>query len=168
MIGWLEFNPMANKLISKIKSPVALRRILSKKKSKAVFTNGCFDLLHPGHVTYLEGARKLGDLLIVALNSDESVKRIKGPERPINPLEDRLTVIAALESVDYVTWFGEDTPLEIIRQLRPKILVKGADWKEKPVVGSEDVLSWGGCVRLLKYVEGRSTTAIIAKMKKVR
>src|SRR4051794_27733199 len=118
-------------LLSKIKSPSALRKILSgtpsrsssrsssqtfanKKKKRAVFTNGCFDLLHKGHVTYLERARKLGDVLIVALNSDASVRKLKGPERPLNRLADRLEVIAALESVDFVTWFEEETPLDLI------------------------------------------------------
>jgi rfaE bifunctional protein nucleotidyltransferase chain/domain len=150
-------------LASKVKSPASLKRILAKTKKKAVFTNGCFDILHKGHVTYLEQARKQGDLLIVALNSDSSIKSIKGPNRPINCLEDRLEVLAALESVDYVTWFETDTPLDLITLLRPKILVKGGDWKANQIVGSTEVLSWGGKVRSLAYVEGRSTTQIIAK-----
>lgn len=130
-----------------------------------VFTNGCFDLIHKGHVTYLEKAKNLGDVLVVALNSDISVQRLKGPTRPINPLKDRLEVIAALESVDYVTWFGEDTPLNLIQLLRPKILVKGGDWKLDQVVGAEEVLGWGGKVKLISFVPGRSTTGMIARVK---
>lgn len=153
-------------LMSKIKSPLALRRNLSKVKGKVVFTNGCFDLLHKGHVTYLERAARLGSCLVVALNSDASVSKLKGPTRPINPLEDRLEVIAALESVSFVTWFESETPLDLIRLLQPDILVKGGDWKVDQIVGAQDVLSWGGKVRSLKYVQGRSTTEIIAKARK--
>lgn len=151
--------------ITKIKSPPALKRALRHTHKRVIFTNGCFDLLHKGHVTYLEKARKLGDLLVVALNSDSSVQRMKGPARPINPLADRLEVIAALESVDYVTWFEEDTPLHLILMLQPKILVKGGDWKPDQIVGSKEVHSWGGIVRSLRYVPGRSTTAMISKAK---
>jgi D-beta-D-heptose 7-phosphate kinase/D-beta-D-heptose 1-phosphate adenosyltransferase len=156
------------KLLSKVKSPAALQRLLAaaqKKKARTVFTNGCFDLLHKGHVTYLEQARKLGDLLIVAVNSDDSVKRLKGPERPINALADRIEVLAALEAVDFVTWFEEDTPESLIRLLKPRVLVKGGDWKVDQIVGSKDVLSWGGKVRSLPYVQGRSTTQMIEKAK---
>ena len=131
-------------LLSKIKSPDALKRVLAKTKRRTVFTNGCFDLLHKGHVTYLEKARAQGDLLIVALNSDASVQRLKGPERPINELADRLEVLAALEAVDYVTWFEEDIPLNLILKLRPKVLVKGGDWKVSDIVGGPEVLGWGG------------------------
>lgn len=150
---------------SKIKSPAGLRSVLRKSRKKVVFTNGCFDLIHKGHVTYLERAGKLGSLLVVALNSDASVKRLKGPSRPINSLPDRLEVLAALESVDYVTWFDEDTPLELIRLLKPHVLVKGGDWKIDQIVGAQDVISWGGKVRSLVFVEGRSTTQIIEKAK---
>jgi rfaE bifunctional protein nucleotidyltransferase chain/domain len=150
---------------SKIKSPTALARI--SKRKKFVFTNGCFDLLHPGHVSYLQQARKLGAGLIVALNSDDSVRMLnKGPGRPLNTLADRMEVIAALESVDYVTWFEEETPLLVIRKLRPKVLVKGGDWRADQIVGGTDVISWGGKVKSLPYVEGKSTTNIIKKMKK--
>jgi rfaE bifunctional protein nucleotidyltransferase chain/domain len=150
-------------LTSKIKSPLGLKRSLSRLKKRTVFTNGCFDLLHKGHVHYLEKAQKLGDLLIVALNSDASVKRLKGQTRPINPLEDRLEVMAALESVDFVTWFEEDTPLELIRLIQPQVLVKGGDWKPDQIVGSEDVLANGGKVLSLQYIEGKSTTQMIAR-----
>ena len=130
-----------------------------------VFTNGCFDVLHKGHVTYLQEARNLGDGLIVGLNSDESIRRLKGPQRPLNSLQDRLEVIASLESVDWVTWFEEDTPLELIHRFRPQILAKGGDWKVDQIVGASEVLSWGGAVQSIPFVEGRSTTALIAKAK---
>ena len=151
------------KSISKIRSPKALKRQLSGKSKKVVFTNGCFDILHKGHVQYLENAKALGDILVVAVNSDASVRKLKGPERPINPLGDRMEVIAGLASVDYVTWFEEDTPLLLIRFLKPRFLVKGGDWKAEQIVGGQDVLSWGGKVRSLKFVPGRSTTQIIAR-----
>jgi len=158
------------KLTSKVKSPQALRATLKRLKKarggknlKFVFTNGVFDLLHKGHVTYLERARGLGDALIVALNTDASVQRLKGPERPLNSLADRLEVMAALEAVDFVTWFDTDTPLELIRLAHPDILVKGGDWKPNQIVGAPDVLAWGGRVKSLPYVEGRSTTKIIEK-----
>jgi rfaE bifunctional protein nucleotidyltransferase chain/domain len=150
----------------KIKSPKALQKIVAaarKSRKQVVFTNGCFDILHRGHVTYLERAKKLGHVLVLALNSDESVERLKGPERPINRLSDRIEVMAALESVDYVTWFDEDDPIELIRLLKPSILVKGGDWKPKQILGSEDVLGWGGKVFSLPYIEGQSTTQIIAR-----
>lgn len=150
------------KLQSKIKSPAQLSK-LTRGSKKYVFTNGCFDLLHKGHVTYLERARKLGGGLIVALNSDASVRRLKGKDRPLNSLADRLEVIAALESVDFVTWFEEDDPVKLIRKLRPKILVKGGDWKPEQILGGDDVLSWGGKVKSLPYIEGKSTTRLIEK-----
>lgn len=152
---------------SKIVSPTALKKILkSKSRKKTVFTNGCFDILHAGHVTYLEKARALGDLLIVALNTDDSTRRLKGPSRPINPLEDRAQVIAALESVDYVTWFDEDTPLNLIESLTPRLLVKGGDYEPKKIVGYDHVVKNGGKVRVIKFLEGRSTTNVIAKAKR--
>jgi rfaE bifunctional protein nucleotidyltransferase chain/domain len=163
------------KLLSKIKSPDALKRLLAvarKKKGRncprVVFTNGCFDILHKGHVLYLQNARAQGDILVVAVNSDDSVTRLKGPERPINALADRLEVMAALECVDYVTWFEEDTPLKAILKIHPDILVKGGDWKADQIVGGKEVVDWGGKVRSLRYIEGRSTTQIIerARIKK--
>ncbi|MGK5085556.1 D-glycero-beta-D-manno-heptose 1-phosphate adenylyltransferase [Bdellovibrionota bacterium FG-1] len=162
--------PSPRKHLSKIKSPESIRRALGKKKKKfrVVFTNGCFDLIHKGHVTYLERARTLGEVLIVALNSDDSVQRLKGPERPINPLADRLEVMAALESVDFVTWFEEDTPLKTILKIQPSILVKGGDWSVEAIVGATEVKSWGGKVKSLPYVKGRSTTEILARARAVR
>lgn len=149
--------------LSKIRSPRSLKRLLARHRSGVVFTNGCFDLLHKGHVTYLEKARKQGKVLVVAVNSDASVKGLKGPGRPLNCLADRMEVLAALESVTFVTWFEEETPLNLIRLLNPHVLVKGGDWKPAQIVGSQDVLARGGKVKSLKFVPGRSTTQIIEK-----
>jgi len=152
------------KLLSKIKSPEALKRALAKRgRKRVVFTNGCFDLLHPGHALYLQNAREQGDLLVVALNSDESVSRLKGPSRPINSLADRLQVMASLECVDYVTSFEEDVPLLLILKLRPDVLVKGGDWKVDDIIGGKEVLGWGGKVKSLRYIPGKSTTEIIRR-----
>lgn len=134
-----------------------------RRQRRIVFTNGCFDLLHSGHVRYLRAARALGDLLVVALNSDASVRRLKGPERPLVRLRDRAEVMAALEMVDYVTSFGEDTPRRIIRELHPDVLVKGGDWSVEQIVGGAEVLAWGGEVLSLPYNAGYSTTEIIAR-----
>lgn len=130
---------------------------------KIVFTNGCFDILHRGHVTYLSEARKLGDLLVVGVNSDASVKRLKGPSRPINSEADRAFVLLGLKSVDAVEIFSEDTPLELIKLIRPHVLVKGGDWKIEQIVGGTEVLSWGGKVLSLNFVNGFSTTSIIER-----
>ena len=152
---------------SKIKSLKALKNLcqnLRKRRKRIVFTNGCFDLLHAGHVQYLEEARKQGDVLIVALNSDASVRKIKGPSRPLVAQKDRLRVIAGLESVNYVCLFGEDTPINAIRSLKPDVLIKGADWKHRDIVGSEFVQSYGGKVATVKYMKGRSTSQLIRKI----
>ena len=131
-----------------------------------VFTNGVFDVLHRGHVTYLAEARALGDSLIVALNSDTSVKRLgKGDDRPINTLEDRMAVIAALECVSLVTWFEEDTPLQRILEAHPDVLVKGGDWAIESIVGGAEVRSWGGSVHAIAFQFERSTTATLAKIR---
>lgn len=130
-----------------------------------VFTNGCFDILHAGHVRYLREAARLGGALVVGLNSDASVRRLKGEERPINPVEDRAEVLAGLACVDLVAVFEQDTPEELIRAVCPDILVKGADWKDKGVVGAEFVEAQGGEVKLIDLVPGRSTTAIVTKIK---
>jgi len=150
---------------TKIKSPAALKRALAGKTG-VVFTNGCFDILHPGHIEYLEEARRQGRCLVVALNADASVKRLKGKDRPVNTLADRLRVMAGLQCVDFVTWFEEDTPLQLIQQLGPRIrvLVKGGDWKPEQIVGGKEVLSWGGRVKSLKFVAGKSTTGILKKI----
>ena len=140
---------------------------LKREGKKVVFTNGCFDILHAGHTRYLREARKLGDVLILALNSDSSVRSIKGPMRPIVPEAERAEVVAALDSVDYVTVFDELTPLELIEFLRPDVIVKGGDWAEKDIVGAESVRKWGGRVAIMPEIEGASTTNIIDKVLQV-
>ena len=151
----------------KIFSPQQISSILKKRKNKkVVFTNGCFDILHAGHVTYLEKAAKLGDILVVALNTDASTQRLKGPTRPINPLKDRAKVIAALESVSLVTWFDDDTPLNLIKKVMPDVLVKGGDWKPKTIVGYAEVTANGGKVKSISFLKGRSTTQIIERSQK--
>lgn len=132
---------------------------------KVVFTNGCFDLLHAGHVTYLEQARRLGDALVVGLNTDRSVRALKGPTRPVIHEADRARVLAALEAVDAVVVFDEDTPLALIEALRPDVLVKGDDYREEQVVGAAEVKSWGGRVALVPVVPGRSTTGIVSRLR---
>ena len=152
-------------LRGKIKGREELAQIiegLKKEGKRIVFTNGCFDLLHAGHVTYLEKARGLGDVLVVGVNSDSSVRRIKGPGRPIVPLEQRMAVLAALEAVDYVVPFEENTPYELIALLRPHTLVKGGDWHPEEVVGRELVDE----VRIIPYLEGVSTSRIIERILK--
>ncbi|MDD2688820.1 MAG: D-glycero-beta-D-manno-heptose 1-phosphate adenylyltransferase [Candidatus Omnitrophica bacterium] len=155
---------------AKIKPVQELRKIISRLKcegKRIVFTNGCFDLLHYGHVKYLADAKKKGDILIVAINSDASVKRIKGDKRPIINEKDRLKTVASLVSVDYVVLFKEDTPLKLIKLLRPDILVKGADWSKNNIVGKDYVLSYGGRVSTVRLVKGYSTTLLIKKIKKI-
>jgi D-beta-D-heptose 7-phosphate kinase/D-beta-D-heptose 1-phosphate adenosyltransferase len=133
---------------------------------RVVFTNGCFDLMHVGHVRYLAAARDAGDLLVVAINDDASVRRFKGPERPLVPEGARAEVLAALAAVDYVTIFGEDTPAELIAALLPDVLVKGADWAPDQVVGREVVEAHGGRVLLIPVVEGFSTTALVERLRR--
>ncbi len=135
-----------------------------QQKLKIVFTNGCFDLLHAGHVTYLEAARKTGDKLILGLNTDKSVQALKGPSRPVINEHDRARVLAALESVDAVVLFDEDTPLHLVNTLRTDVIVKGDDYREEQVVGAEQVKSWGGQVKLIPLVQGRSTSNILQKI----
>jgi len=133
---------------------------------KVVFTNGVFDVLHRGHVTYLAEAAALGATLVVALNSDASVKRLgKGDDRPINMLDDRMAVIAALEGVSLVTWFEEDTPIARILEARPDVLVKGGDWTVDKIVGASEVIGWGGEVHSIAFQHERSTTAMLAKIR---
>ena len=133
--------------------------------ARVVFTNGCFDILHRGHVEYLYAARALGDTLVVGVNTDDSVRRIKGAGRPVVPLEDRMYVLAGLGCVDAVTPFAEDTPRALIAALVPDILVKGGDYTPDEVVGAEEVRGAGGEVVILPFVEGRSTTAILRKLR---
>jgi len=156
--------------MSKITPRNELKAIVERLKregKKVVFTNGCFDILHAGHTRYLREARKLGDALILALNSDISVRSIKGPMRPIVPEAERAEVVASLDSVDYVTVFDELTPLELIEYLRPDVIVKGGDWAEKDIVGAEAVGKWGGRVAVMPEIEGASTTNIIDKVLQV-
>jgi len=129
-----------------------------------VFTNGCFDLLHKGHISYLEKAKALGDFLVVGLNSDASVKRLKGEGRPVKEIESRLAVLAGLESVDMVVVFEEDTPKNLIENINPDVLVKGGDYKIEDIVGADYVLSMGGSVETIEFVRGYSSSAIIQKM----
>lgn len=151
-------------LEDKIKSPEALKTLFELSSLKVVFTNGCFDLLHSGHVYYLEKAKQLGEVLLVALNTDASIRGIKGPTRPIHLLEDRLKVIASLESVDFVTWFSEETPLTLIQFLKPHVLVKGGDWEPSQIIGAKEVLQQNGSVHAIAYQKGSSTTEVIQKI----
>ncbi|HEX7220460.1 MAG TPA: D-glycero-beta-D-manno-heptose 1-phosphate adenylyltransferase [Burkholderiales bacterium] len=151
----------------KILDPAALDQWLAPLPRPLVFTNGVFDLLHRGHVTYLARARALGAALLVALNSDASVKKLgKGAERPLNALADRLAVLAALECVDAVTWFEDDTPEALIAACRPQVLVKGGDWPVERIVGAGGVLARGGKVVSIPFEHQRSTTALLAKIRK--
>jgi rfaE bifunctional protein nucleotidyltransferase chain/domain len=153
----------------KICAPDQLSERLSALPRGLVFTNGCFDILHRGHVSYLAQARGRGASLLVALNTDDSVRRLgKAGDRPVNPLEDRLAVVAALESVDLVTWFDEDTPLALILLTRPDALVKGGDWPVERIVGAREVLSWGGHVHSIPFLFDRSTTATLARIQSGR
>ena len=144
---------------------ISERKRLRREARSLVFTNGCFDLLHPGHVRYLNQARSLGDALVVALNSDQSVRALKGEGRPILNEQERAEVIAALEAVDYVVVFEEETPRELIAELLPDVLVKGGDWPIDRIIGREEVEAAGGRVVSLPYLEGASTSDIIAKIK---
>ncbi|MFM8281277.1 MAG: D-glycero-beta-D-manno-heptose 1-phosphate adenylyltransferase [Bacteroidota bacterium] len=139
---------------------------LKSEKKNIVFTNGCFDILHKGHVAYLQAAKSLGDILIVGMNTDASVQRLKGQDRPVNSLEDRAFVLSALRSVDYVIAFDEDTPLSLIQAIMPDVLVKGGDYTIDTIVGATEVLSHGGKVEIIPFVEGKSTTSIIDAIKK--
>lgn len=142
-----------------------VRRRLKKEGKRTVFTNGCFDLIHRGHVEYLAKARALGDVLIVGMNSDDSVRRLKGPGRPVVEQEDRAVVLAGLASVDFVCLFHEDTPFELIKALVPDILVKGADWKVNDVVGKDIVEQTGGSVQTIEFLPQHSTTRLIERIR---
>lgn len=149
----------------KIRDWTTARRWRDRQSGSVVFTNGVFDLLHPGHVDVLLGARRAGDRLIVALNSDDSVRRLKGPERPVRSEAERAYVLAAFEVVDCVVVFAQDTPLELIAALRPDVLVKGGDYVEDTIVGAREVRSWGGEVRVIPLTPGQSTTNIILRLR---
>jgi len=151
---------------AKICAPERLGERLATIRRPLVFTNGVFDLLHRGHVTYLAQARDLGASLLVALNSDPSARRLgKGADRPLNVLADRMAVLAALAAVDVVTWFDEDTPLATIMVCRPDVLVKGGDWKPADIVGGAEVQGWGGTVLAIPFLDGQSTTALVDRIR---
>jgi D-glycero-beta-D-manno-heptose 1-phosphate adenylyltransferase len=158
--------PASTTLESKICNPRELSARVAGLKRPLVFTNGVFDILHRGHVTYLAQARALGASLLVAANSDASARGLdKGDGRPVNTLEDRLAVLAALEAVTLVTWFEDDTPLKLIQAVKPEVLVKGGDWKPETIVGSKEVKGWGGTVHSIPLVPGRSTTSVIERIR---
>jgi rfaE bifunctional protein nucleotidyltransferase chain/domain len=153
---------------AKITAPADLAARIALLPRPLVFTNGCFDILHRGHVTYLAQARSLGGALIVAANSDDSVKRLgKGDDRPVNPLADRMALLASLECVSLVTWFDEDTPLARILDCRPDVLVKGGDWPVEKIVGYREVTGWGGTVHSIPLIHERSTTALMEKIRRL-
>ncbi len=156
-----------DKKIQKQNDLEKIRNQLKHRDEKIVFTNGCFDLLHSGHIHLFREAKKLGDVLIVAVNTDESVKKIKGASRPIFPLEERLEVLEAIDDIDYLTSFSEETPRQVITRLLPDVLVKGGDWKPDEVVGREEVEGAGGEVVIIPYLEGRSTSQIIKEFSKL-
>lgn len=153
----------------KVRTLGGLKKIIARLKAKGssiVFTNGCFDLIHYGHVKYLQEAKKKGDILVVGVNSDASIRRIKGKNRPVVNETERVRLVAALESVDYAALFNEDTPLKLIKFIKPDVLVKGADWKKADIVGSDIVLANGGRVSTIKLARGHSTTNLIRKIAK--
>jgi rfaE bifunctional protein nucleotidyltransferase chain/domain len=158
---------MAPRFEAKICPPQELSARIATCARPLVFTNGVFDILHRGHATYLAEARALGETLLVAINSDASAKRLgKGADRPVNRLADRVALVAALESVQIVTWFDQDTPLELIRECRPDVLVKGGDWKPEAIVGAAEVRTWGGSVHSIPFRYTVSTTALLEKIRR--
>ncbi len=155
---------MVPKILTQKKLASTVRRLKSQGK-RIAFTNGTFDILHLGHVTYLQKARAAGDVLIVGVNTDRSVKTYKDPNRPVNPQQDRLKVLTALACVDYAVLFNDPTPLKLIRKIQPAVLVKGADWAIKDIVGAREVLAKGGKVKRIPLVKGRSSTRVIKILK---
>ncbi len=150
-----------NTAIKNLEELVSIRKELKKQNKKVVFTNGCFDILHSGHVDYITRAKEKGDVLIVAVNSDSSTKKIKGPTRPIIPQHERAFIISSLKPVDYVLIFEEDTPYEVIKKIIPDVLVKGADWAIDKIIGRDIVEANGGKVETIEFVNDQSTTNII-------
>jgi rfaE bifunctional protein nucleotidyltransferase chain/domain len=162
----MSFHQKLYQKIKTINTLLPILNVLKEEQKKIVFTNGCFDILHRGHVEYLSKARDLGDVLVLGLNTDNSVKRLgKSPERPINKEDSRAIILAALECVDYIVLFDEDTPLELITKVLPDVLVKGDDYKPENIVGYDVVTKNGGIVKTITFVEGFSTTGIISKLK---
>ncbi|HUY12797.1 MAG TPA: D-glycero-beta-D-manno-heptose 1-phosphate adenylyltransferase [Terriglobia bacterium] len=154
-------NSTVRKILENDQAAQTLRQLKKRNGKRIVFTNGCFDLIHPGHAQFLAEARRLGDCLLVAVNSDRSVRAMKGPQRPLLPQAERAEILAALRAVDYVTIFDEPTPRELIARILPNILVKGSDWGETQIVGREEVEAAGGKVISIPVLPGYSTTAII-------
>ncbi len=154
-------------LIKRTELPVLVKKIRSQQKT-IVFTNGVFDILHRGHVEYLSKAKELGDLLIVGVNSDASVRRLKGRGRPIQKQTDRAAILLALQAVDYVVIFGEDTPEQLIKTIKPDILVKGADYQLNEIVGADIVQSYGGTVKRIRLTRGKSTTNLVKEISKTK
>jgi rfaE bifunctional protein nucleotidyltransferase chain/domain len=155
--------------MQKIKTVRQIKRIaarLRKKKRTIVFTNGCFDMLHLGHIAYLERCRRLGDVLIVGVNTDRSVKKIKGPSRPIMRAYERVRILSALACIDYVVLFGDRTPRRLIAAIEPDVLAKGGDWKKSDIVGADSVRTCGGRVSVIPFVKGHSTTRLIERIRK--
>lgn len=154
---------MRDKILS-VEGARRLRKLAAEQGRRVVFTNGCFDVLHAGHVDYLEAARAEGDLLIVGMNSDSSTRRIKGPDRPVVYEDDRAAVLSGLAAVDAVVVFEEDDPLPLIKELQPEVLVKGSDWPEDKIIGAAEVKSWGGRVARIEMTPGRSSSGIIERI----
>lgn len=157
---------MESKIILNRKKLINTIKKLKKSKKKIVFTNGCFDIIHAGHIKFLSVAKRLGDVLVLGLNSDSSVKRLKGSNRPIVPQKERAEIMSALSFVDIVTVFYEDNPFNIIKDIKPDVLVKGGDWPIDKIIGADIVKSYGGTVKNIKYIKGLSTTNIIKKILK--
>ncbi|GAB4171812.1 MAG: D-glycero-beta-D-manno-heptose 1-phosphate adenylyltransferase [Calditrichia bacterium] len=157
---------MSNKInkLYRLNEFLPFREKLSKTHKKLVFTNGCFDIIHRGHVEYLTKAKHLGDVLVVGLNTDDSVRRIKGDKRPLVDQDSRAVVLSALEVVDYIIFFDDDTPLELIKAIKPDVLVKGADYRVEDIVGADVVLASGGEVKPIELTEGFSTSSLIEKI----
>jgi D-beta-D-heptose 7-phosphate kinase/D-beta-D-heptose 1-phosphate adenosyltransferase len=154
--------------LEQLNKEIARRKDMSPRRPpRVVFTNGCFDILHVGHARYLRDARALGDLLVVGVNSDASVKRLKGPQRPVTSEDERAEMLAALAAVDYVVMFEEETPLALIEKVAPDVLVKGGDWPPEKIVGSTFVLARGGEVKSLPFHPGKSTTSILERIQKL-
>lgn len=157
-----------NRKVVTSKQAAQMCRRLQRQGKTVVFTNGCFDIIHAGHARYLDKARKLGDFLVVGLNRDGSVRRLKGEGRPIMPFHERALLLSYLMPVDLVVGFGDDTPLRLINQLRPDILAKGADYRIDEIVGAAEVKSWGGKVKRVPLVKGKSTSGILRRLRKFR
>lgn len=159
---------MIRKKIIPYRKAASCAAALRKKRKRIVFTNGCFDILHCGHTSYLNKAKQCGDILFVGVNSDASVRLIKGNHRPINSLKNRMEILANLECIDYLCAFNQTTPLQLIKRVQPRVLVKGADYKTKEIVGAEFVKSYGGTIRRLRLKKGHSTSTLIKKLSRCK